>query len=599
MLKETFQAAKEAVKPILSLTDGFRLPRSISKPKPQVFPAGEGLFSQAPFKNPIASAIGKAETEVTALETRPLTQKLQSFPETYAAGQPTKTALFKQGLAQQVDKGIEQHPEAQVALEENITAMGMGTVGELKPVAQGATTLLGKAAKEAPIFEGFKDLSLKTLEKLKGRSTVDKQFIQDLTNQADLKQPEREVLREVLDTVKGKTVKVKEFAERVKTELLPLKRQIGTSGAETTRYEQIALPDELRGAIKDYHEVVYESPIKTSAGDVHFPNIMGEEGTQNYFGHVRTEDLPDQAFYDRMSKIDPEGYPVEKRPEAGEIRRVIEVQSDLYQKGNLEREIANAGRTERMRSMEDIKKDQQLAKKKLGQYNDPTAHFRMIREEVKRAAQDGKTKLQFPTGETAMKVEGLGENTQWYGIGASSRQPILLEPRHLKVGSTVYQSAGGGDIATLVQDPWIIIDVLGDGKFKAVDKRTFDKFQPGGKYYDIEAGNAENIASQVESLSETFDISGKIDKEDPIYKFYEKDVAKYLKNKYGAKLVTDPQGVTWMEVDIKPEYGKSPVEAFSFIPLLGGSYLQKMIEDGKEEPKPVLPRRIKGEPVLR
>jgi hypothetical protein len=39
----------------------------------------------------------------------------------------------------------------------------------------------------------------------------------------------------------------------------------------------------------------------------------------------------------------------------------------------------------------------------------------MVREEIKKAAQDGKTKLQFPTGETAMKIEGLGDEHS-YGI---------------------------------------------------------------------------------------------------------------------------------------------------------------------------------------
>lgn len=53
--------------------------------------------------------------------------------------------------------------------------------------------------KEDPGFEGFSDLSLTTLEKeLKGRTTVSKQFIQDLTNKPELKQPERDVLRKVL-----------------------------------------------------------------------------------------------------------------------------------------------------------------------------------------------------------------------------------------------------------------------------------------------------------------------------------------------------------------------------------------------------------------
>lgn len=31
----------------------------------------------------------------------------------------------------------------------------------------------------------------------------------------------------------------------------------------------------------------------------------------------------------------------------------------------------------------------------------------MAREEIAKAVKDGKTKVQFPTGETAMKIEGL------------------------------------------------------------------------------------------------------------------------------------------------------------------------------------------------
>lgn len=52
----------------------------------------------------------------------------------------------------------------------------MGAVGELGAVGNG----VGKKA--LPAFEGFKDLTTKTLEKLKGKTSVSKQFIQDLTN---------------------------------------------------------------------------------------------------------------------------------------------------------------------------------------------------------------------------------------------------------------------------------------------------------------------------------------------------------------------------------------------------------------------------------
>jgi uncharacterized protein YnzC (UPF0291/DUF896 family) len=128
----------------------------------------------------------------------------------------------------------------------------------------------------------------------------------------------------------------------------------------------------------------------------------------------------------------------------GDTRRVIEVQSDLYQKGNLEKEgfrktNISIGKQKEYATESELQKWNEYSKKnmdntlteteknnwdilseelykrvekdrnnevsKLRQYSDPTAHFRMIREEVSKAAQDGKTKLQFPTGETAMNVE--------------------------------------------------------------------------------------------------------------------------------------------------------------------------------------------------
>ena len=105
--------------------------------------------------------------------------------------QEAASALFqamKQNVADKFPKLTEEN-----ALEEG-TKMGMnfggGALGTTKKV-------VGKAAK--PIFEGFTDLSTKLLEKLKGKSGVSKQFISDLTNSPDLKQPERDLFRRILD----------------------------------------------------------------------------------------------------------------------------------------------------------------------------------------------------------------------------------------------------------------------------------------------------------------------------------------------------------------------------------------------------------------
>jgi len=403
---------------------------------------------------------------------------------------------------------------------------------------------LNKIKKEEFPYKEVGSLTTKLLKKLEGKTTVNKQFISDLTNSPDLKQTEKDLIRAALKGEDSK-INVTKFANKVKAELLPLKIKNTNVNA---KYENITLPEEIRGSVKNYDEHIFESPIKTSAGSTHFSGA-----SDKYFGHTRIEDMADNK-----------------------TRRVIEVQSDLYQKGNLEKEMpypykaeakASSPEIARQKVMGDKSSDAKTLQKrvseveKLQQYNDPTAHFRMVREEISQAAKDKKTKVQFPTGETAMKIEGLGETSQWaikrfpddYKAGGNF-DIEKLTPEKLKVGERVWQGEMGQG------RDWIITDVLGNGKFKAVPKNVFDKY--GG--YNEKLLNE----SSVRANSEQFDISGKVDTSNPIYKFYEKEMGKYLKSKYNAKEVIDDQGVSWYEVDIKPEM-KGPIEAFGIgaIPL--------------------------------
>lgn len=447
-----------------------------------------------------------------------------------------------------------------------------------------------------PEFKGFNDITTHILNNLEGKTTVSKQFISDLTNKPELKQTERDLIRKTLaDYPDGSQVPVKDFADKVHSELLPLER----TPLINSKYESISLPSKQQGPVADYKEHIYESPIKTSAGNVHFPAYSetsrraGTDSSSNYFGHTRAEDLPD-----------------------AKTRRVIEVQSDLYQKGRLEREsgdrMINADleghftpeEMKKYRALSSEKSNLKLRKesdssnnrideinkelkpllekevairaarnadvKKLEQYVNPTAHFRMVREEVKQAAKDGKTKLQFPTGETAMKIEGLGETDNWYhnpsGKSAISGGGMeAVKPTDLKVGMEI---ENGDDFDG--ENAWIVTDVLGDGKFKAVPK------QVSTSAVGMEADGAKGVSGMVDfdkfskeqqtkianALAETFDISGKVDTNNPIYKFYEKDLGRYLKNTYGAEPITDKQGVSWYEVPIKSEYADKPITAF-------------------------------------
>lgn len=430
-----------------------------------------------------------------------------------------------------------------------------------------------KKASTAIPFKNFDDLSTKLLGKLEGKSTVSKQFIEDLTNSADLKQPERDLFRSLLKDEPG-TVNVKDFANKIKSELLPLKATPpkdsfgrvaggGRNAYDTAglgyRYENISLPNELRGPVADYKERIYSSPIKTSAGGHHF-----DASNENYFAHTRIEDLPNYTG----EALGRKGLPAsleEAQGKTGTTRRVIELQSDLFQKGRLEGELDTTSvhpRTNYHVLTDEGQAERRAEIAKLEPYRN-TWQDRIIREEVKQAALDGKTKLQFPTGETAMKIEGLGDGGRnWFerptGNTGAAYNGHTLTTESLKVGKQI--SDGGSD--------WIITDVLGDGKFKAVQKDFYDQIKGGFDPY-----KGSKTEKQIwDSNSESFDISGNVDKENPIYKFYEKEVGRYLKNKYNAQLITDPQGVKWYEVNLKPEQGKAPIEAYG-IGLIGGGAL--------------------------
>ena len=472
-------------------------------------------------------------------------------------------------------------------------------------------------------FQGLEGLTLKTIEKLKGKTSVSKQFISDLTNSGDLKQAERDMIRKALEG-EGDKVDVKKFAEKVQTELLPLER----GRVETTKYEGVNLPEEVRGNVSRYQERVYESPIKTSAGDTHFGGQKLERSKLSPEDTKRLEQLKfDKEHYrnqrikaynegkmdrgadyqgreiaaDReMNQIKnkvkvsttPENYFAHSRVEDmadGKTRRVIEVQSDLFQKGRLEKEgVADLGTLTkeqketynnlRMTSEKDargiskevndfaelINKQRREEISKLEPYRN-TWHERIIREEIKQAAKDGKKTVLFPTGETAMKVEGLGDNSQWSSRHADRGWERLLRDYPMKVGMEIKQAGPNIDA-----DRWIVTDILGDGRFKAVPS---DRVLPRGESTTHFFGASQEIKELPNKDlfgavdQETFDISGSVDKENPIYRFYEKDIRKFLTNKYKAEPFTDDKGVTWWKVNVGPELKKLPIEAFAIAPV--------------------------------
>jgi hypothetical protein len=376
---------------------------------------------------------------------------------------------------------------------------------------------------------------------------------------------------------KADSISLPQLAKDVEKQLVPLT----PTPVKSPRWANIG--EDFIGDGK-YGEIVYQSPIKTSAGSIHFAGtneymdggkLVKGEKFPNYFSHVRYEDK-------------------------GTTRKLMEVQSDLMQKENFAQEnkgIRNFTKAEqkeydalleRQHSHGDdfatYKKEQKRMNellegatgrrteemKSLSAYesNDPLAHLRTFREEVKRAAKDGKDTLLVPTGETALRIEGLGVKENWVSNGKR-----INDISELQVGKEVSQVGEQGG--------WIITDVLGDGKFKAVQKSEFEQMKDINR---MEAGSElEGVDAKTlfeEDLkyareygnTETFDISGKVDTKHFVYKLNEEAFPKEAR-KQGLIVegkISQDNGEWWV-IKIPPEKARMPVEAFGLgaIPLLG------------------------------
>lgn len=437
---------------------------------------------------------------------------------------------------------------------------------------------MGAKVGQDPQFQGHPDLTTTTLDNLVGKRAVQKQYIQNLLNMPQLKQGEKDVLNNVLSEYHDTNViPVQEFADKVHSRLLPLSRDTQPN----TRYDSVNLPYNYN--TQNYQEHVYNSPIETSAGNTHFGH---SENAGGYFGHTRTEDVKgnlvgsDSPFFD----------PYHEDPTT---RRVLEVQSDLFQKGGLEQE-AKKGRpinfTPELNQIEDqlvnaqqgtreyrelLDKRNQLIDSNRENPSEPrsqelarlqpyknTWHERLIREEVQQAAKDGIQNLHFPTGDTAMKIEGLAGNGDSNFLHYENS--TYLQPHDLQTGQKFndqrFRGGGSGN--------FVITEKTGDNTFKAVPL-NYDApeilQEPQHDSDPLEYNHAlQKYIKENKHAIEEFSLASDVDSNNPIHKFYEGAVAKYVKKlDPNAQKVTDPQGATWLQMNIQPHHATQPINAFA------------------------------------
>lgn len=153
-------------------------------------------------------------------------------------------------------------------------------------------------------YEWPKETTSKLLEDLVGKKTVARQYIQDFINRPDVKQWEKNVIREVLSEYEWKKINVPAFADRLENRLFKIKAEPWYS-----EYENYGDSSELFDKnplieAYDYDEVLYTMPYQgINKPSSHYPN-------KDYFWHVRQ-------------------YNVQKAWKP--VRYIIEKQSDLTQ----------------------------------------------------------------------------------------------------------------------------------------------------------------------------------------------------------------------------------------------------------------------------
>ena len=432
------------------------------------------------------------------------------------------------------------------------------------------------------------DLSTKLLEEFRGMpEQITEQQFREVLNRAKkkgIKQADEQIITSSL-VREGDKIDLAKTSARVEEKLVPLT----PTQVKSPRYSSTG--QDFIGAGK-YEEIVFQSPIKTSAGDVHFRADEFGAGVHyqpdtfpRYFSHVRREVLPDKKGV-----------------------KYIEWQSDLMQKDNFPSSVESMKQYENLGSTPVNAKDMtskewnilekqrakssKLATKETGllepySSNDPLAHLRTFREAVKMDAKAGKEYMLTPTGETAMKIEGLGTSAKWSLPGVEGR---LTDLSKLKVDLEIIKGETvGGGMRFDSRDRWRVVEVLQDGRFRAVPKR-FGKWrvveengyhvvqqyegQVGTKPYNMVQYKTRELAESklkyhIDSSAENFDLLGKEDTQHFVYKLNEEAIPREAR-KMGLEVVgkVKRDNGEWWLIKYSKERARMPVEAFGIAPLL-------------------------------
>jgi hypothetical protein len=352
----------------------------------------------------------------------------------------------------------------------------------------------------------------------------------------------------------GKQIKRAEFIEFAK------KAEQVRAATPTTYYANLTVPGGT-----NYTENEIATPAIT-------PNIKGHAqfATDQGIGWFRS----DEQTKEGTGRIDEWDDDKNQRTvqnfvggEATKTRRILEVQSDLFQKGrDLEKLSEGLSQDELNRKMGvkalDYTQQNQFLQL-LNKGSNWVTFF--VKSIIQDSSKKGYDKVLFPSGNTASKVEG---HTTLEEFKKQKEDRLKeLESDKLKVET----------LEKTVKKEDLYLEFYGEDGYERIDFNTLKELQEFsqrnsgwenekigvnqfGSYKVL--NSTESIDNEIAQLKQELE---RVDKEGfgalkPIYNFYETTVANVLKKQgYNPKQVTDEYGNTWNEIEIVPEREQQPI----------------------------------------
>lgn len=423
-----------------------------------------------------------------------------------------------------------------------------------------------------PAFQKV-DYQFKSAEKILANLSKIKQWEKVVTNppmiwekiQKDLQIPKEQL--ELIKNSEGKTVEekltnflsnysytveintAKQAPKRFNNEYLDADELIGhlVNGELVERsensqyYSNLTVPG---GA--NYTENEISTPLIT-------PSIKGHAqfSTDKGIGWFRSDEqitnkVKSEKWIETIQGSEGENINIERRTKdvGGKTRRILEVQSDLFQKGRDKDKLTSDNSVfdlfeDEIKEFEEIGLDK-LSDEGKKRYAEIQNHIFVNKENqflqllnkdnnwvtffiksiIQDSAKKGYEKVLFPSGNTASKVEGHQTLEEFIKV---------KQDRIDKLNSDVNYFVEKYNPE--IHDAW-------------KNKEDFRKYQE--ELADIEISQLQVEIDNVkqEGLSALA----------PIFKFYEQQITNILKKNYNVKSITDEYGNTWNEVEIKPEH---------------------------------------------